>query len=500
MKLVNTNVGEQREQARCDHNSKPGSRSTSRNAGPATGGKPTTQDNNKQRQWQDQRNNEGPESESSDEDTSSQSDTSGEDQEQQDGAERQGQQRPNKPPPSRDGASAMPPPSTAGNSGRSRGSAADETAPSPPAPWTTVEIAAISEAIGQRCAGGSAEYLATDEPGLDPVQMEYMPSSLNQSMSVDLDETRVFDMRELVSEDIDIREGSQIRSRDVIQFVLLARQRRSQGRSGSPATPWFVPDINEFHDLQNKAECTMIEKNLPCFKARKWSNLWGKVGLIGLLPKNPEYLRDYRTIVEATMTDDLAFTLFPRDAVENRGSVSVVLREQFRSFNAKCLPASLFNLNRGLSGSLRVTHIKTYTASDKTRAGTSKEGWRLLLLQGCPQFMRSLEKYDEDERFQLGSGYIYIRGGARKPRPATSSRNNQGRTPAKNGTSNSKGRGRSDERGGSHDEEFPRPGTSRRDGQRNGGRDQRNRDESTSRRESAGPSKGRGHSFSWGGP
>ena len=298
------------------------------------------------------------------------------------------------------------------------------------APWSTQEIAAISELIGQRCAGGGAEYLANDEPGLDPVDMDYMPSTLNQSLSVDLDESRVFDMRELVSPDIDIRSGSQVRTRDVVQFVLLARPRRDSDRrptSSTVATDWFVPDTADFHDLINRAESTMIEQNLQCFKARKWSNFWGKVGLLGLSPKNTQHLHQYRSAVEASPTRDLTFTLFPREAVENRGSISLVLRDQFRSLSAKCVPASLFSLNRGLRGNLRVTHSKAYSSNDKTRTGISKAGWRLLLLQGCPEFMRSLEQYDEDERFSLGSGYVYIRGGVRKPKSSNTTRNRQGR-------------------------------------------------------------------------
>ena len=372
----------------------------------------------------------------------------------------------------------------------------------PAAPWSTEEIAAISEVIGQRCAGGSAEYLASDEPGLDPVEMDYLPSALDQSLSVNLDETRVFDMRDLVSNDIDIRRGSKIRTRDVVQFVLLARPRLPSDRMPLSATPWMIPDLAEFHDLINRAECHMIENKMTCYKARKWSNLWGKVGLVGLSPKTPEHIPDYRAVVEAMNTDKLTFTLFPKEAVENRGSVSVILREQFRSFNIKCLPASLFNLNRGLAGSLRVTHSKTYTASDKTRAGTSKEGWRLLLLQGCPAFMKSLEKYDEDERFSLGSGYIYIRGGVRKPRPtppSSSGRPQPGRSTGKGDQGHDPNGKRNKDNNGLNRQHFPRLTEAQNEEQRDGGRGQRNGGGSSRGREPTGPANRRGTSFSWGG-
>ena len=364
-------------------------------------------------------------------------------------------------------------------------------------PWTTDEIAAISEAIGQRCAGGSAEYLATDEPGLLPIDMDYMPSPLNTT--TDLNESRVFDMRDLVSNEIDIRRGTEVRTRDVVQFVVLARP-RLRGPDDNTATPWRVPDTNDFHDLINRTESYMINKRLPCYKARKWSNLWGKVGLIGLSPKSIQLLNDYRDVVEGLPTDTLTFTLFPREAVENRGSVSVILREQFRSFDVKCVPASLFSLNRGLRGSLRVTHCKVYGKEDKTRSGASKEGWRLLLLQGCPDFMKSLEQYDEDVRFPLGSGYIYIRGGVRKPRAAPSSRNTQGRTSDRNQntTSTRDPPSRREDNNRSNGDDFPRLNNQDRRGRERESRDGGGAPSWGGR--SAGPAGRRGpSSTAWGG-
>lgn len=224
-----------------------------------------------------------------------------------------------------------------------------------------------------------------------------------------------------MSPEIDIRSGSQIRSRDVLQFVVLAKPRGpssapAPSTSIPPATNWTIPEPREFHSLMNRAECFMIDNKLPCYNAHKWGNLWGKVGLVGLSAKVPRHIEDFRTVIEGLSTDTLTFTIFPRDAVENRGSISVLLRDTFKEFSPKCLPAAIFRRNKGLRGSLRATHTKTYGAEDKTRSGASKKGWRLILLQGCSEFMRSLEAYEEDEKFTLGSGYIYIRGGVRKPR------------------------------------------------------------------------------------
>ena len=209
----------------------------------------------------------------------------------------------------------------------------------------------------------------------------------------------------------------------------------------------------------------MIQNRLPCYKAKKWANLWGKVGLLGLSPRVPTDLEDYRTVIEGLPNETHTFTIFPRDAVENRGSVSVLLRDSFDEYKPECIPAALFVGNRGLKGSLRATHVKTYSKTDKTRAGSSKEGWRLVLLQGCPQFMKSLEAFDEDERFSLGSGYVYIRGGTRKPRSGAN-RTLQGQP--RSSTSSGPRSSSSDHQGNTNNEEPPRS-TERRDRRRRSG-------------------------------
>ena len=320
--------------------------------------------------------------------------------------------------------------------------------------WTSSEeILAISELINLRCAGGGAEFFAHDEPGVTQVQANaVMAPQQEHEQSMDLDESRVFDIRDLVTSAIEVHRGSQVRSRGIIQFVILCRPRRHPGDdifsqagpatngpegassgglgggvggggSGSntnnthPRTAWSIPDPQVFHDLIHRISCMMVSQNIPCLRAQKWANLWGKVGLVGLSARNPDHVREYRNVLEQLQDRDYCFTIFPRDAIDKRGSVSVIMRETFRTFDPLCLPEVLFHQNRGLKGSLKVTHIKTYTDADTTRAGASKKGWRLVLLQGCPAFMKSLEDYDEDYKFTVSSCHVYIRGGVRRPKP-----------------------------------------------------------------------------------
>ena len=108
--------------------------------------------------------------------------------------------------------------------------------------------------------------------------------------------------------------------------------------------------------------------------------------------------------------------MIPKDALDNKGNISVLLRLPFRSFKREWLASSILKRTRGLKGSLRVTHSKTYTHKDFSRNGTCKEGWRLFLLQGCPTFMETLSTYGQDYRFPLGCGHVLIRGGSGRPR------------------------------------------------------------------------------------
>ena len=135
------------------------------------------------------------------------------------------------------------------------------------------------------------------------------------------------------------------------------------------------------------------------------------MGLLGLASKNIEDIKAYRALVEAQLTGRTKFTLFPKEALERRGNLSVLLKENYYSFKTEWLPKAILLRSR-MRGGLRLTHVKRYRPDDRTRDGISKEGWRLVLLQGCPVFMEELKKYDQDHRFPVGAGHIVIRGGS----------------------------------------------------------------------------------------
>ena len=341
------------------------------------------------------------------------------------------------------------------STGTSSGSSASPPPPPRPEPSTAPEqegaatpawassdgIVAISELINLRCAGGGAEFFSHEEPGVQQVQGAVVSApTADAERSMELDESRVFDIRDLVTSAIEVHRGSQVRSRGVIQFIILCRPRRdalddifrppvvegpdapNNANNSHPRTAWSIPEPQLFHDLIHKLSCMMVSDKIACLRAQKWANLWGKVGLVGLSAKNPDDIRQYRNVLEQLNDPRWCYTIFPRDAIDKRGSVSVVMRETFQAFDPLCLPEVLFHQNRGLKGSLKVTHVKTYTNDETTRAGASKKGWRLVLMQGCSTFMRSLEDFDEDYKFAVSSCHIYIRGGVRRPKATTNNR------------------------------------------------------------------------------
>ena len=139
-----------------------------------------------------------------------------------------------------------------------------------------------------------------------------------------------------------------------------------------------------------------------------------------------DLLNDFRRTVEDQLLGETRFTLFPRDALEKRGNLSVLLRADFRLFDVRLIPKAILLRSPRLRGGLRVTHVKHYNKDDFSRNGSCKEGWRLVLLQGCPTFMESLTNYEQDHKFPLGPGHIILRGGPDRPKSTANETHREG--------------------------------------------------------------------------
>ena len=149
---------------------------------------------------------------------------------------------------------------------------------------------------------------------------------------------------------------------------------------------WTVPSPDLFRELINRVSGHCFDNNLACQRAFRWATLWGRVGLLGLASKNLGDLQAYRELIECQQTGSTRFTFFPKEALERRGNLSVLLRENYWSFKLEWLPKAILLRSR-MRGGLRLTHVKRFRKEDRTRDGVSKEGWRLVLLQGCPLFL-----------------------------------------------------------------------------------------------------------------
>ena len=109
------------------------------------------------------------------------------------------------------------------------------------------------------------------------------------------------------------------------------------------------------------------------------------------------------------------FTVWPREGIiKEEPTMTMLLTDDLRSFPIEMVPAALYGRNHGLSGSFKVTHVKTFGEGDFTQNRVSKQGWRLLKIKGDKEFSESLYNFVEDYRFQLGSSYVQIRGGNRR--------------------------------------------------------------------------------------
>lgn len=148
------------------------------------------------------------------------------------------------------------------------------------------------------------------------------------------DDTVVFDVGDIVSSNVDIGKGGRISVKQIVQFVVLKYDPNVD-------EDWTVPEPRIFKELLVRVDCEILERNLDCRKAFKWANLWGRVGLVGLSPLDIGLLNQFREAVEDQLLGDTKFTLFPRDALEKRGNLSVLLRTDFRSFDVALIPKAI---------------------------------------------------------------------------------------------------------------------------------------------------------------
>ena len=299
-------------------------------------------------------------------------------------------------------------PSTSGGTSESR---SDRPAPDPITTYRgqSKTVKHLANAVNDHCAGSGGDVLDAEVEDMEEVDGQFVRLNMTlDAMEADKDEDVIFEVADLVSPEIDIGPGGQIRVTDVVSFVVLKFDEKVD-------KDWTLPSPGLFQELLARVACVCLEYDIACYRAYKWGTLWGKVGLLGLSSNSLKDIQEYRIVIEDQIFRGIRFTLFPKEALEKRGNLTVLLRENLSTFNTHWLPKAILIRSR-MRGGLRLTHIKHFTKEDRTRDGASKEGWRLAMLQGCPEFMEELRKFDQEHRFPIGAGHVVIRGGAGRPK------------------------------------------------------------------------------------
>jgi hypothetical protein len=100
---------------------------------------------------------------------------------------------------------------------------------------------------------------------------------------------------------------------------------------------WSVPSRQLFHRFVNLLECDLLEKNLTLLETLAWSNMWGDIGLLGLRTTELGRLRRFRSFVETFAIQDTEFMVYPREGLLRRYDLSVVLRDNLKSFDERLI-------------------------------------------------------------------------------------------------------------------------------------------------------------------
>ena len=198
-----------------------------------------------------------------------------------------------------------------------------------------------------------------------------------------------------------------VKAKGVIQFVILVRNGHLKKEA------WDTPKIETARDFASYLLCTIAELKLEFGTVLRWTNAWGNVAVMGLDSSDLDMLQKFRTFFTSLRYVHQYFNTFPKDALTNNFSLSILLRSDLREFREDYLAEALFARNN-LVGILETLQAESFTASDTTRAGVSKKGWRNVTLEGDADFFHSLSTFTANHWFNIGPGTVQIHGGDRR--------------------------------------------------------------------------------------
>ena len=175
---------------------------------------------------------------------------------------------------------------------------------------------------------------------------------------------------------------------------------------------WSAVPTSQWEIVTNKIEMKVLQTQPILKHVMRQARRWKGSGFFGLSSLNLIFLEQWRDIIP---TINPLYNTFPRDSLSMGDEVTIMLMDQYRSYNIECLPSSLLSRNDGLEGHVRISYSKVYGPRDFTFHRQSKDGWCLVYLEGDSVFLQSLSQFSSDAKFEVGCSLVTIRGGIRKP-------------------------------------------------------------------------------------
>lgn len=195
--------------------------------------------------------------------------------------------------------------------------------------------------------------------------------------------------------------------RPSITFLLLSRPQHSKKR-------WEIPNFETAADFLNDAICSMYNIDAPFSEAYDRTGRWGRITTILLKSVDPVAIDQFRKQLTCWSYKGMDYDTFPRDIATTKPDLSILLRNNMKSFQLEVLPKILFIRNKEiLAGHLCVLSSKSFPEGETSHKGESKENWRWVDMKGDDQVLRCLRFIPESSPFKLGVETVQIRGGLR---------------------------------------------------------------------------------------
>ena len=272
-------------------------------------------------------------------------------------------------------------------------------------------IQKISERFraGNPYEGGREGILSLNDSRVITYDNEYATQRYREDHPPTMDSTQEIDLNMLLPAGCRVPAGRKIRTKSVIQFVIMRREESSNSE-------WEFFPKKAMENLINNVEGRNASTGNGLSTAFKFANLWGEVPLLGLYATDISIMNGYRFQIEL-YSDGFEYQTFPREALDKRLALTIMMWQNLEGIRDEAIAQNLLDRNRELAGGIKVARVRLFRKDDLDSRGNSMLGARLVQLDGNETFLRSLERFPQSHRFGLGVGTVIIRGGDRAPEP-----------------------------------------------------------------------------------